>query len=214
MLQPTHLTRVTGPSSSQSGSSSTSYDYSGLDDLIKRQDAVSGGRDEKFSALYGGDVAGSVTAGNKVRDLVQAIRAHVPDASERNPMRMSQPLSRVSSQSNSTSMDSSAGGYEGQHEQPTLPKQDAPPKTTVVTTPPAAPKPTPPVPRPTPVAQPAPAAAPAAKPAAAPPVNPMVARGGRHPLSIPQEEVFGYPGGYVAPTNHVLGGLRSFGNYS
>ena len=115
MNLPPLLTRVAGPSASSSQSSSKSSDYSGLDDLIKRQDAISAGRDDKFASLYSGDIAGSVTSGNRVRDLVRAVRAHAPNADERNPMQVSQPLSRITSESSSSSSNNDGGSIEGQH---------------------------------------------------------------------------------------------------
>lgn len=100
------------PSSSSSSSRSTSYDYSGFDDLVKRQDALGATRDARFSALYNGDIAGSVSAGNKVRDLLSAIRAHAPGATEHSAIQAVTPLVRVSSQSSSSNSDYDAGGAE------------------------------------------------------------------------------------------------------
>lgn len=104
MRLPDYLTRYSAPSSSSS--TSESYDYSGFDDHIKRQDAIGALRDGKFAALYGGDVAGAVSSGNKIRDLLKTVRANTPNATERDPVQLTTPLVRVSSRSSS----SNAGG--------------------------------------------------------------------------------------------------------
>lgn len=100
--------QYSAPSSSSSSSSSTSYDYSGLEDHLKRQDALAGLRDQKFQSLYGGDVAASVVSGNRIRSLLDAVRQHAPGATERDPMQIVSPLVRVSSESSSRS-----GNYDG-----------------------------------------------------------------------------------------------------
>jgi hypothetical protein len=100
---------------SAKASRSVSLDYRGLDDLIRKQDAVGGLRDAKFSANYGGDVAGSVTAGNQIRDLLQSIRSIDPGANERSPNRVRGPLVRADSISESDSFDGGSGGWESQH---------------------------------------------------------------------------------------------------
>lgn len=97
--------RYTAPGYSSSRSSNVSYDYEGLDDHIKRQDALAATRDAKFASLYGGDVAGSVVAGNKIRDLLKTLRANAPGTTERDPYQIASPLVRVSSQSSSNKSD-------------------------------------------------------------------------------------------------------------
>lgn len=103
MLFPTHLTRASGPSSSQSSSGSVSYDYSGLDEINKRKDEAGQLEVAKFKALYDGDVSGSLAASKRIRGLLNSL-ADLPPV-------------RVSSQSSSSSADSSAGAFEGQHEE-------------------------------------------------------------------------------------------------
>jgi hypothetical protein len=105
-------TRYTGPSYSQSSSGSVSYDYAGMDEHVARQAALGAARDEKFDALYSGDPQSAVKAGNRIRDLVKAVRAHSPQADERDPIQMLNPLVRVSSESGSTSASGDAGGGE------------------------------------------------------------------------------------------------------
>lgn len=120
MLQlPKYLASYNSPNSSSSSSTSESYDYSGLDEHLKRQEMLAGQRDAKFAALYGGDVAGSVAAGSRVRDLLKAIRMHSPDATERDPSQMVNPLVRVTSRSTSNSSSSDGPSWAGNNgEQP------------------------------------------------------------------------------------------------
>ena len=111
-MTPMQTTRYTGPSYSQSSSGSVSYDYAGMDEHLARQAALGTARDEKFNALYSGDVQAGVGAGNRIRDLVKAVRAHSPQADERDPVHMVNPLVRVSSESGSTSASGDAGSGE------------------------------------------------------------------------------------------------------
>lgn len=125
------LTRLSAPSSSSSSSESESYDYSGLDDHIKRQDAIGALRDNKFASLYAGDVAGSVTAGGKIRNLLAAVRANAPDATERDPNKIASPLVRITSRSTNTSNQAGGGGVEFDHgprpQQMQVPQAQEPP---------------------------------------------------------------------------------------
>lgn len=105
------------PSNSTSNSSSRSYDYSGYDDHLKRQDALANARDAKKAALYDGDVKSSMLAGNKVRELVNYLRRDAPGTTEENPYQFKGPLSRVSSESVSTSR--SGGGGSSSYQGPT-----------------------------------------------------------------------------------------------
>lgn len=116
MQFPAFIKSYKAPDSSSSSSSSASYDYSGLDEHLKRQEMLAGQRDAKFGALYNGDVAGSVAAGSRVRDLLKAIRMHAPGADERDPIQMVNPLVRVSSTSSSTSNSSDGGSWGGDNE--------------------------------------------------------------------------------------------------
>jgi hypothetical protein len=99
------------PRAESQSSFSESYDYSGLEDHLKRQDAVGAMRDAKFAALYGGDLAGSVSAGNKIRELLSAVRQNAPGATERNPNQIAAPLVRVASRSTSSSSGMGGGGF-------------------------------------------------------------------------------------------------------
>lgn len=110
------LTQLRGGSSSRSGQRSATYDYSGLEDHIKRQDAVEALRGSKFASLYAGDVAGAVDAGNKVRGLVSRLRSVAPGTDERNPHQLAMPLVTVRSESQSDS--GSSGGPEARWDGP------------------------------------------------------------------------------------------------
>lgn len=109
MLPAPLVTRWSAPSASSSSSDSVSYDYSGFDDLVKRQDALGALRDNKFASMYSGDVPSAVTAGNKIRDLLVAIRHHAPGATERQPVQLVTPLVRTASRSSSTNNSMSGG---------------------------------------------------------------------------------------------------------
>lgn len=101
------LRQLKGGSSSQSGGSSTTYDYSGLDSHIKRQDALDQMRGSKFAALYGGDIAASTEAGNKIRHLLKTLRPNAPGTTEREAGQITSPLVRIASTSSRDSSDSS-----------------------------------------------------------------------------------------------------------
>lgn len=88
---------------SASGSSSRSYDYSGLEDHVKRQDAVEGLRGSKFGALYAGDIVSSVDAANRLRGLVSQLRTVAPGSDERDPHQLKVPLVKLNSESSSSS---------------------------------------------------------------------------------------------------------------
>lgn len=127
------LSKLSAPHSSSSERTSETYDWSGLDDHIKRQDAVGALRDNKFASLYSGDVAGSVTAGNKIRDLLTSLRSNAPGTTERNPNQIASPLVRLQSRSTETSSNAGGGGVEFDHgpQQQQMrfpPAQDPPPQ--------------------------------------------------------------------------------------
>lgn len=117
MRLPGQLTQWSGPSSSQDSSESASYDYSGLDDLLKKQEEVGGLRDQKFRSIYDGDIPGAVATGGRIRDLLGAIRKHAPQATERSPQAIGAPLVRVASSSSSSSSRSEAPSWHGQHDE-------------------------------------------------------------------------------------------------
>ena len=102
-------------SRSESSSASRSYDYSGYDDHIKRQDTLANARDAKKSALFDGDTKSAMLAGNKVRELVAHLRRDAPGTSERDPYQFKTPLRRLASSSDSTSTSNSGGSssYDG-----------------------------------------------------------------------------------------------------
>lgn len=100
--------RLQAPTSAIQSSRSSTYDYSGLEDLVKRQDAVAPLREQKYAALYSGDIPGSVAAGQKIRDLLKVIQRHNPNATERDPVAFSQDLKRPGREESSSS-----GSYKG-----------------------------------------------------------------------------------------------------
>jgi hypothetical protein len=93
-----------------SSHSSASYDYSGLDDAIKKQDELAQTSHQKYQQLYGGDVAGSVGSTQRIRDLLTQLRAYAPNASEKNPFQLASPLTRISHSDTSSSSDFDSGG--------------------------------------------------------------------------------------------------------
>lgn len=103
MILPQYLTKASGPSGSVESSSSTTYDYSGLDDRAKKIDAVQQLRPAKYQALYNGDVAGSASIEQRIRDLLDSIN---------NPK---VPLVRVASESSRSSSSSSGAEVAGYH---------------------------------------------------------------------------------------------------
>ena len=103
MLYPPYLTRVSGPSSSQGGGTTTNFDYSGMEDRAKRLDLLPQVKSQKFAALYDGDIAGSVASGHRIRDLIDSIK---------NPR---QPMVRIASTATSSENSSSGPTVEGTH---------------------------------------------------------------------------------------------------
>lgn len=113
---PKVVTSYTGPHSRSDSSSSVSYDYSGQDQHIKRQDEVGALRDAKFAANYSGDIPGAIGAANRIRDLLKAVRVHTPTATERDPVQMVNPLRRVASESQSSSTSASGEQWRGDND--------------------------------------------------------------------------------------------------
>lgn len=103
MQYPPYLTQVNGPSSSQSGSTHTQFDYTGLDDYTKRRDLLPQAQSQKFAALYDGDITGAVSSTHRIRDLIDSIK---------NPR---QPMVRIASTSTSGDTSSDSGGFAGNH---------------------------------------------------------------------------------------------------
>lgn len=117
------LAGLRGPSSSSSSSFSEQYDYGGLEDHLKRQEETSALRNSKFASLYGGDVASSMAAGSRIRELVDSLRVHTPGATERRPVQIVSPLVKTTNVRSDASGDTKSGELvfgEG-------PKFDAPP---------------------------------------------------------------------------------------
>jgi hypothetical protein len=113
---PQNLTTFSGGGGSSSTSDSTSYDYSGLQRHLEAQDEVDKLRTGKYQALYGGDVAGSVAAGSRIRSLLDVINANAPGATEQSPYTIVDPLAKVSSSSSQRSSDGRGPQLEGYHD--------------------------------------------------------------------------------------------------
>lgn len=72
------LSRVEYPSGQQSSSSGVNYDYSGADQILKRKDAISELQNAKLKALYEGDIAAGLSAGQRIRDLRASLSEIAP----------------------------------------------------------------------------------------------------------------------------------------
>lgn len=108
---PPYLTRVQQSTNAPSSSESISFDYSGLDEIRKRQDEANQLGVGRYQQLYGGDVAGSVTSGQRIRSLLSSLKDIAPV--------------RVSSISSSQDMGGGSTEIMGQHDEP---KQEQPPR--------------------------------------------------------------------------------------
>lgn len=84
------------PSSSASSSTSETYEYDGMDDLVRKRDEAAQTAAQKTAALYKGDIAGSLAANTRIRGLLDAISAYESGVL---------PLSRLRSRQASSSMD-------------------------------------------------------------------------------------------------------------
>jgi hypothetical protein len=105
------LTSYRGPSQRLSSSGRVSLDYSGAEDIAAKRDALLGGRDAKFASLYAGDIASSVAAGNRIRDLVGALRSYGLPADERDAAPYALPEVRPSSIDNSATVDNDGAAF-------------------------------------------------------------------------------------------------------
>jgi hypothetical protein len=116
LIQPRYITSYSGGSGSREASASASYDYSGLEDHLKSQDMVDDLRAQKYASLYGGDVAGSVATGDKIRSLLGKINANAPGATEKNPHTVVNPLAKVQSSSGSDGVRQQDPDFAGHHD--------------------------------------------------------------------------------------------------
>jgi hypothetical protein len=73
-----HLSRVDYPSQRASSGGSVRYDYSGDQEIRKRQDAISEMTAQRMKALYEGDIATAASAGQRIRDLKSSIGSIAP----------------------------------------------------------------------------------------------------------------------------------------
>jgi hypothetical protein len=101
---PPYLTRVQQSTNAPSSSESISYDYSGLDEIRKRQDEANQLGIGRYQQLYGGDVAGSVGAGQRIRSLLSSLKDIEPV--------------RVASYSSSQDMGGGSTEVSGEHDEP------------------------------------------------------------------------------------------------
>ena len=104
--------RLEGPSSSQKSDSSVRYDYSGLDLHLKQQDELAKLRNAKYQQLYSGDVPGSVSAEQRIRDLLAQLLPNAPGTTEQDPFQIPNQLRRVESESTGTSSSYDAGAMQ------------------------------------------------------------------------------------------------------
>jgi len=101
--------RLEGPSSSQKSDSAVRYDYSGLDLHLKQQDELAKLKNAKYQQLYSGDVPGSVSAGQRIRDLLAQLIPNAPGTTEGNPFQIPNQLRRVESESTGSDSSYDAG---------------------------------------------------------------------------------------------------------
>lgn len=118
---PPYLTRVQQSTNAPSSSESISYDYSGLDEIRKRQDEANQLGIGRYQQLYGGDVAGSVSSGQRIRSLLSSLKDIEPV--------------RVSSVSSSQDMGGGSTEIMGQHDEPKQEQPQKPATNTVVVAP-------------------------------------------------------------------------------
>lgn len=109
---PPYLTNVRTSTNAPSSSESISYDYSGADEIQKRQDEARQLAVGRYGQLYGGDVAGSVGAGQRIRDLLSSIKDIAPV--------------RVSSSSSSRDGGGGSSELSGTHDEPDEQRPAAP----------------------------------------------------------------------------------------
>ena len=70
--------RVDFPSSKTSSASSRRYDFSGEQEIRKRQDAISEMTNQKLKALYEGDIMAAMAASKRIRALRDSISGITP----------------------------------------------------------------------------------------------------------------------------------------
>lgn len=70
--------RIDFPSSKTSAASSVRYDFSGEQEIRKRQDAISEMANQKLKALYEGDVMAAMAASKRIRALRDSISGIQP----------------------------------------------------------------------------------------------------------------------------------------
>lgn len=68
-----YTTRFSGAGGSSSSGGSVSYDYSGLDEIRKRQNEANQLAVARQAQLYDGDIKGSMTGGQRIRYLLSSL---------------------------------------------------------------------------------------------------------------------------------------------
>ena len=115
---PPYITGAKQSTDAPSSSESISYDYSGLDEIRKRQDEANQLGVGRYQQLYGGDVAGSVSSGQRIRSLLSSLKDIAPV--------------RISSISSSQNMGGGSTEIMGQHDEPKQEQPSRPATNTVV----------------------------------------------------------------------------------
>jgi len=109
-------TSYQGAGGSNSEHESINFDYSRLKNQLGREDEVDALHAQKYAALYGGDIPGSVGASHRIRNLLDQINTYAGGATERSPHVTADPLQKVDSISSSSSNDTNAPHYKHEYE--------------------------------------------------------------------------------------------------
>jgi hypothetical protein len=105
-----------GGGGSTSQNESINFDYSGLKNQLGREDEVDALHAQKYAALYGGDIPGSVGASHRIRNLLDQINTYASGASELSPHVTPDPLRKIDSISSSSSNDTDSPHYKHEYE--------------------------------------------------------------------------------------------------
>lgn len=101
MQGPFYSNTYSAPGGSSSRSSSTSYDYSGADEILKRANEANQLAVARQGQLYDGDIKGSMVGGQRIRYLLSSLKDITPV--------------RVSSQSDSSSSNADGGSMKQEY---------------------------------------------------------------------------------------------------
>jgi hypothetical protein len=78
MIFPSHITSYKAPGSSSSSGENYSLDYSGLDEIRKRQNEASATNAARYKSLYDGNPSEAIMAGKRIRDLLGSLSSIEP----------------------------------------------------------------------------------------------------------------------------------------